>query len=357
MISLWVAFITGVTTGGLSCMAVQGGLLASSLASQIEKDMVAQGNKRKGKTKPHIALPIALFLVSKLLVYTLLGFLLGAIGSVLQLTPLMRAIMQFAIGVFMIGNGLRMLNVHPIFRYFTFEPPSSLTRFIRRKAKNSTSLFTPILLGALTVFIPCGVAQTMMAAAVASGSPVLGAALLFSFTLGTSPVFFALSYLATRLSAVLEKQFVRIVAVFLLVLGLLAIDTGLNLVGFPYSITRMVQNAPFQITGGVPVQAESGPQPVPAQSAEKGTLVLNVVNSGYEPQVLHSPANMPIKLNLVTDNTTSCSRAFVIPELNMQELLPGTGTVVLDIPAQAPGKVIAFTCSMGMYTGEIVFDQ
>ena len=32
---LVVAFITGITTGGLSCLAVQGGLLASSLAHQI----------------------------------------------------------------------------------------------------------------------------------------------------------------------------------------------------------------------------------------------------------------------------------------------------------------------------------
>ena len=32
MSQLIVAFVTGVTTGGLSCLAVQGGLLASSLA-------------------------------------------------------------------------------------------------------------------------------------------------------------------------------------------------------------------------------------------------------------------------------------------------------------------------------------
>src|SRR5258706_11722864 len=37
---LVVAFITGITTGGLSCLAVQGGLLASSLAHQVELDYV-----------------------------------------------------------------------------------------------------------------------------------------------------------------------------------------------------------------------------------------------------------------------------------------------------------------------------
>src|SRR5512139_1580483 len=36
---LFVAFVTGLTTGGLSCLAVQGGLLASSLAHQIVHDL------------------------------------------------------------------------------------------------------------------------------------------------------------------------------------------------------------------------------------------------------------------------------------------------------------------------------
>jgi len=33
---LWTVLITGLTTGGLSCLAVQGGLLASSLNSDDE---------------------------------------------------------------------------------------------------------------------------------------------------------------------------------------------------------------------------------------------------------------------------------------------------------------------------------
>ena len=47
---LVVAFVTGITTGGLSCLAVQGGLLASSLAHQIEQDYIEQtAQKKKAK--------------------------------------------------------------------------------------------------------------------------------------------------------------------------------------------------------------------------------------------------------------------------------------------------------------------
>src|SRR5215213_11074930 len=72
---LIVAFITGLTTGGLSCLAVQGGLLASSLAHQIEQDYLGQaghaerkkqhGKKTSVQTRSSSALPILLFLCAK----------------------------------------------------------------------------------------------------------------------------------------------------------------------------------------------------------------------------------------------------------------------------------------------------
>jgi hypothetical protein len=70
---------------------------------------------------------------------------------------------------------------------------------------------------------------------------------------------------------------------------------------------------------------------------------------------LEAPAGRPVKLALVTNKTFSCSRAFVIPALNLQKVLPATGTTFLDLPPQPAGAVLRFTCSMGMYTGQIVY--
>lgn len=236
--SLMVAFVTGLTTGGLSCLAVQGGLLASSLAHQIEQDYLeqsAQNTKRSKKgqaavTRSNAAFPILLFLLSKLIAYTLLGALLGWLGSFLALSPVTRAVLMIAIGIFMVGNAMRMFNVHPIFRYFSIEPPKFITRYIRRTAKG-TDTVTPLFLGLLAVFIPYGVTQAMMATALGTGSALMGAALLFAFTLGTSPVFFLVAYLTTEFGARLEKFFMRFVAVVVLVLGLVTLDGGLNLKG------------------------------------------------------------------------------------------------------------------------------
>ena len=350
---LLVAFITGLTTGGLSCLAVQGGLLASSLAYQIEEDLKTQGGSRaqntSGKFKPRIAQPILLFLIAKVIAYTILGFLLGALGSILQLTPMMRAILLGIIGIFMLGNGLRMLKVHPIFRYFVIEPPSSLTRYIRKKSrKGGESLVTPLFLGAMTVFIPCGVTQAMMAAAVGTGDPLQGTAIMFSFILGTTPVFFVLAYMATRLGATIQKYFTRVVAVVVIILGLVSIEQGLNLAGSPISITRLLspsQQIPLIIV------ADSAP------AAQSKIIVINANDGGYVPKVQHVLANTKLQLNIITNNTTSCARSIVFPDLDVEKILPVTGQVSVDVPAQQKGFVMRYSCSMGMYTGQIVFDQ
>jgi sulfite exporter TauE/SafE len=362
MNQLIVAFITGLTTGGLSCLAVQGGLLASSLEQQleqqldmqIEQEIAARRNRRSGKKKnkvilhPHLAIPILLFLAAKLVAYTLLGFLLGALGSVLQLNATTRAILLIAVGIFMVGNALRMFNVHPIFRYFAIEPPKFITRYIRRKAKNGESFFAPLFLGALTVFIPCGVTQGMMAVAIGTGSPLQGATLMFAFILGTSPVFFSIAYLAMKLGAQLEKLFMRFVALVLLALGLFSVNSGLTLMGSPLSVTNMLENL------STVNQAASSPN-IP--QSDDVTLYLSAGNSGYSPRLLHARADTPVSLNLVTNQTFSCSRSFVIPALGVERLLPQTGTETISIPAQTAGTVMRFSCSMGMYTGEIVFDR
>lgn len=350
---LIVAFITGITTGGLSCLAVQGGLLASSLAHQIEQDYVGQvaGKKQKQKieVRTNSAFPIFLFLVAKLIAYTLLGALLGWLGSYLTLSPMTRAMLMIAIGIFMIGNALRMFNVHPIFRYSSIEPPKFITRYIRRTAKG-TDTFTPVFLGALTVFIPCGITQAMMATALGTGSMALGAALMFAFVLGTSPVFFIVAYLTTELGARLENFFMRFVAIVLLILGFVTLDGGLNVLGSPLSFQNLTRNLlPSNIDLA---SATDSTQPVMAE----GELLLNVGNGGYFPRTLKAPADKTFTLNLVTNQTYSCARDFVIPALNYYQLLPDTGTVQVNIPAQKAGSTLFFTCSMGMYTGQIVFE-
>src|SRR5258706_179681 len=99
--NLITIFFTGLITGGLTCMAVQGGLLATTIAQSEEERL-------KEKATKGSALPILAFIIAKLAAYTLLGFLLGLLGSAFQLSLGAKTIMQFAIGFFMIGTALNI---------------------------------------------------------------------------------------------------------------------------------------------------------------------------------------------------------------------------------------------------------
>jgi uncharacterized protein len=381
MVNILLAFVTGLTTGGLSCLAVQGGLLASSLTNQIEKDLqvseLKRGRKKPGRKQKTAHQPVTLvqpilaFLVAKLFAYTVFGFLLGLAGQMFQLSPFTRAFLQVAIGIFMLGAALRLLNVHPIFRYFAFEPPAFLRRFIRRKASQSdASLEAPIFLGLLTVLIPCGITQAMMAVALSTASPMQGAALMFAFTLGTSPVFFAVAYFTTRLGAKLERHFMRFVAVIMLVLGIFAIDTGLTLAGAPLTFTRAINDVAARQDDGLPggtALSASGyelmlpeprvlGEPVDEYAGDESVITIYVKNYGYDPRIIKAPPDTPLRLRLVTDDVYSCSLAFVIPSLQFQQFLETTGEAWVDIPAQKRGTRMPFSCSMGMYTGVILFN-
>ena len=191
-------FFIGLTAGGFGCVALQGGLLTSAIASRKDS-----GNLSQNKLIPTLA-----FLVARLVVYAILGFVLGLFGSVLSISDSLRIIMQMAAGLYMIIIALSLLNVHPIFRYFIIQPPRFLTRLIKNQSK-SADIFAPTILGAMTIFVPCGTTLAMEALAISSGSAINGALILIVFVLGTSPIFFGLGYLAEKLSDSFRQTFFK----------------------------------------------------------------------------------------------------------------------------------------------------
>jgi uncharacterized protein len=351
-----VIFLTGLTTGGLTCLAIQGGLLATTLARPVSVTVPSRRpGSPQGASQSMVGIqlvqnlsPVVYFMLAKLLAHTVLGFGLGALGSVVQITPLARAIMQLLAGGFMVATALNMFNAHPIFRYIALQPPKRLTRLVRNQAK-STDLFAPVVLGVLTLLIPCGTTQAMEVLAISSGSPLLGALIMFVFVLGTSPTFLILGVLATRLRGSLHTIFAISAAVAIFLLGIAAIDGGLNLLGSPLAPSRIVATV-FQ-PSRLPEIATL------ARAADVNgvqELVINAQEYGYAPSYATAQKGKPIRLRLQTTNSFSCTRSFVIPSLGIQQILPETGETVIDLPAQGVG-ILYYTCGMGMYGGAILF--
>jgi sulfite exporter TauE/SafE len=326
MDKIWLALITGITTGGISCFAIQGGLLASSFTP---------GDKKNWQKT------IA-FIGSKAIAYALLGALLGALGSAFALTPKIQAILQVIIAVFLLGTAARLLNFHPIFRYFSLQPPSSFYRL----AKKSTKLqgfISPILLGFFALLLPCGVTQAMMLLALSTGSPALGAGIMFAFVIGTSPVFFTLGLAAAEIFK--RKSLSVIAACVIAISGIISLNSAMVLFGSVHTLQNYYAAAKSVFAGSEEIQKSAGTNSEGVQEA-----TINVTSGGYTTDVQTLKVGIPVKLTLITNNVASCSRAFTIPSMNISKLLPTTGTETLEFTPTKTGR-LGFSCSMGMYTG------
>lgn len=325
MESFWLAFFTGLTTGGFSCLAVQGGLLASAIS----------GKETQSKKI------VGLFLTAKIIAYTLLGVGLGIVGSALTISPTLQGWLQTFAGIFMLLTAARLLDIHPIFRYFVIQPPHFIYRFLRKTSKNDT-YFAPLILGSTTVLIPCGITQAMMILAISSGSPFAGAGIMFSFILGTSPIFFALGIATTELLK--RRAFAVLATVVIAILGAMSVNSGQVLRGSIYTYQNFYKAATTDINSTKGYVAG-------VNSEGKQEITMDVLNNGYKPSSNVLKVGVPVKLSLVTNGIKSCTRAFTIPSLNISKVLSQTGNQTVEFTPKKTG-VLAYSCGMGMYGGE-----
>lgn len=339
--NLIAIFFTGLFAGALTCLAVQGGLLAATIA-QREQDRL------EDKARGGNALPILSFLIAKLIAYTTLGFLLGYLGSFFTLSITSQALLQFGVGIFMIGTALNLLNVHPIFRYFIIQPPRFLTRLIRKETK-SKNIFAPAILGGFTVFIPCGTTQAMIALAIASANPLTGAAILFAFVLGTSPLFFILGYLATRLGDVFQKRVLRFAALAIIILAVFNMNNAAALAGFNFSILKPISNVACSLNP----TCFSNENNKNNSNGVTNNPVIYIEETGYNPSNLTIKAGSKIILSLKNTGGSGCTQSFTIPSLGIQKLVPLGSSETIEFTAPSEPGNMAFMCSMGMFRGNM----
>jgi sulfite exporter TauE/SafE len=136
----------------------------------------------------------------------------------------------------MIITALRLLNIHPFFRYFTFKPFRGAFKLLKRQS-------LPLVLGTLTILIPCGITQGIMLLAVAGKNPAWGAELMFFFTLGTLPVFFLIGLTAVELFK--KKVFSIVASILITIMGIVSINGGQILRGSVHTL----QNYRKALTG------------------------------------------------------------------------------------------------------------
>jgi len=335
--NLWLIFLTGLTSGGVTCAAMQGGLLASIIANQ-KKDKVQAGFGKDDY------LPVLAFLTTKLISHVILGFFLGWLGSRVELSLPFRLFFQTLAALFMFATAMNLLEVHPVFRYLAIQPPKFAYRFIK---VSSASLFAPALFGLLTVLIPCGVTQAMEVLAITSGNPVQGALIMGTFVLGTAPMFVLIGLATARFSETWRKTFLHSAAYLLIFMSLYSINGALLVINSPYSLNRL---GPKLVELLPPYEESVGTPTIPIVSGVQ-KVTLTITNGGYSPRYFSVRSGVPVELTLETSGGVySCATAFTFKAFDIYEVLKPVDTKVHKFTPTKKG-LYTFACSMGMYSG------
>jgi sulfite exporter TauE/SafE len=352
--NLYAILLTGLVAGGVSCAAVQGGLL-TAIVMRHRRSTPASATATAGVavTGPVTRLaddlaPVAGFLTGKLVSHTLLGALLGALGATMQLSVTIRTMTQLAAGVLVVVFALAQLGV-PGFRGLVIEPPAAWSRLVRGRTRTAGAA-APAILGLLSVLIPCGVTLSVQALALASGSPLDGAVIMAVFVAGTAPLFTVLGYLARKAAGAWRNRLATATGLVVLAMGLYTLNGGLELLGSPLAASRIAAGL-----GPAPVTSRAAPDDAPPLTlTADGTqqVIVTAVTGAYRPANIVIAAGIATRLIVRSDDATGCVRAFVIPDRNLQEILPVDGDTVIDLGTLEPGT-LHYSCGMGMYTGRL----
>ena len=223
--SYLVLFIVGVFTS-LHCVGMCGGI------------MLSQSIAAENKSKFESLKPAIFYNLGRVISYTILGGIVGALGSVFSLTLPFKAGLQVLAGVFMIIMGLNMSG-YSLFRKFNIKLPWSSCN-IKKSGK------TPFIVGILNGFMPCGPLQTMQLYALGTGSAIIGATSMFIFALGTVPLMLGFGAISGLLSKDNTKQLVKFGGILIVVLGLIMGNRGLALAGINISPMAFMNNTAKQ---------------------------------------------------------------------------------------------------------------
>ena len=328
-------FLTGLTAGGLSCLALQAGLFTGVVT------------RESNASKNSVIYAAVAFILTRLAAHTILGLVLGFVGSAVSLSLPLRLFFQSLAGFFMLATAGNMLQLHPYFRYFALRPPKTIYKKIRG-LNSSKALVAPALLGAATIFVPCGVTQAMEILAITTADPIQAALIMFSFTAGTSVLFMGLGMVANALSQSKQALFTRIVAIFLIGMGLYALNGVFVVMNAPFTLNTIVRPITYFFSD----ERFAGKQLTPTTEGVQ-RVTISVTNSGYSPRTVTVRKGVPVELILESSETYSCAVAFVFAEFDIDVFLKPTDRQSFIFTPTQTGR-FPFSCSMGMYTGEFV---
>ena len=329
--SLIMLFVVGVLTS-VHCVGMCGGIMISQSINKDSND----------KSKYASIKPALLYNLGRITAYTIIGGIVGAIGSVISISIGVKAFIQIAAGIFMVIMGLNMSGFN-ILRKLNIKLPWN-TCAVKHKVK------APFLVGMLNGLMPCGPLQAMQLYALGTGSALAGATSMFVFSLGTVPLMLGFGVLSGLLSKDNTKMILKFSGIMVVVLGLIMGSRGLALSGFDVrNIAEASQTSGQSLSGDKNSNALANFKPEIVDGVQIIRMTADAY--GYTPNTLYVQKNMPVKWIIDGKSINSCNGTIIVPSLNIQKNLK-SGENVIEF--KAGDKDINFSCGMGMIRGKII---
>jgi sulfite exporter TauE/SafE len=282
--------------------------------------------------------------LGKLLSYTVIGGLFGALGAIITFTPFMRGLAGIGAGAFLLLFGLSTLNLFPALSRFRIKTPDFVMKRLGKAYRSNSNPFVIGLLNGLMII--CGPLQAMYIMAAGTGDPVEGAKLLFVFGLGTLPMMLGFGVLASALSRQFAPRIVRASGVIVIGLGAIMLNRGLAMVGGGYDYhSLMARWLPGTHTVG------HGP----AAPAEEQVIRMAVNRKGFVPGEFTLRKGVPVRWIIQGEEVDYCNHRIVVPSLGL-EFDVRQGENIIEFTPEQTG-VIPWSCWMGMAHGTFLIHE
>lgn len=320
--SLLILFGIGVLTS-VHCISMCGGInLSQCIVTNIEPMKKATF---LSKSKPSL-----LYNSGRIVSYTIIGGIVGALGSVISFSGHMKGIIAILTGAFMIIMGLNMLSIFPSLRKFNIKMPKIFAQYQSKIPAGSR----PFYVGLLNGLMPCGPLQAMQLYALGTGSALMGALSMFAFSAGTVPLMFALGAISTVMSRKFTSLMLKISAVMVIFLGVVMAGRGFALGGT--TVTPVVVDG-WQVA-----------------RIENGVQILDTKLLSNEYPAIMIQKGIPVEWHIEADeeNLNGCNNRINLYEYDQLNMPLGIGDNIFKFTPDQTGT-FGYSCWMGMIGGQI----
>ena len=328
-LSYWLIFFIGFLVS-FHCIGMCGSLVVTYSARRLS------GEKEK-KTNPFF--PHLQYNLGRMFSYTMIGAVLGGIGSFFIINPTFTGIIVLLAGFFMILMGLSLLTNFWWLEKVRFKTPSFIAGFLYNQ-KHSEKPKGPLLIGLLNGFMPCGPLQAVQLYALATGSVIQGALSMGIYALGTIPLMFGFGAFISLISQERIKLVMKLSGAVVMVLALFMINRGLVNLGYGFK-------------GFVPEESISQTEDAIAEDAKEYQIVnMDLTYQGYSPNVLFIKKGIPVRWVINVKQMSGCTNEILLPDYNIRKKLVKGENIIEFFPDKVGD--IKFSCWMKMVWGKFV---